>query len=373
MSKLRIGVIGAGHLGRIHVKLLSQIESAELVAIADPSPAVQQEMIQQSNVPVLSDYRKIIDQIDAAIVATPTRSHYEIAQNLLSHSIHTLIEKPITDCPYRAHQLVELAKSSQCVLSVGHVERFNPAIRLALNDVGRVKFVQTCRFSGYTFRSTDIGVVHDLMIHDLDLLNWIFRSTVSDCRAAGFSVFGGLEDIAQAHLQFECGSVANLTASRCSFVTQRTIQIFGTDAFAAVDLAAQQVRVVRYPSWLKSRQLDFQSLTPDQKSFVRDKLFAEVFSVQEKTPDKGNAILEEQQDWIRCIREGTEPVNSGENALAAIRLAQLILDKIDAHCWDDTTRAIGPLATFADSPSPDERPSTIPLPTALRPSHQRAA
>lgn len=347
MSKIRVAVIGAGHLGKIHARLLGELSDVELVGIADPSPRIQRELIEQTDVPVISDYRKFIGNIDAAVIATPTRSHFDIAEDLLSRSIHALIEKPITDCPYQARQLVELAEENNCVLSVGHVEQFNPAIRSALDLVGQAKFIQACRASGYTFRSTDIGVVHDLMIHDIDLVNTAFAGKMIQSQACGFSVFGEKEDIAQARLQFDCGGVASLTASRCSFEPSRSLQIFGTDGFAAVDLANHKVKSIRYPGWMKNRDFDFESATLEQREFVKEKLFQEVLPVVETTPDKQNAILEEQRDWINgiCHRSGMR--NTGTNAAEAVQIASQVLDQIAAHRWEGGESVAGPVVQFA--------------------------
>ena len=369
MNQLRIAVIGAGHLGRIHARLLPQIEGAQLVAIAEPSPAVQRELIETTAVPIISDYRKIVDDIDAAIIATPTRSHFDIAAELLSRSIHCLIEKPITDCPYQAAQLEGLAEQHNCVLAVGHVEQFNPAVRMAFERVGEPKFIQTCRASGYTFRSIDIGVVHDLMIHDIDLINTAFPGRLMQSQACGFSVFGGHEDIAQARLQFDCGGVANLTASRCSFTAERTMQIFGTDGFAFVDLANHKIRSIRYPGWFKQRRFDFQSVTAEQREFVKEHLFTRLLPVEEFVPERTNAILDEQIDWISAILNGGSIRNTAANATEAVRIAGQLLDQIDRHQWN--TNSSGEML-------PDRGKSTIfafsdELPNELRTPLNRAA
>ena len=155
-----------------------------------------------------NEYQELIGHIDAAVVATPTRFHYDVASELLKHGIHTLIEKPLTDDVTTSREIVSLADRSGCVVQVGHVERFNPAFETAISKVGTPKFIQAARQSTYTFRSTDIGVVHDLMIHDIDLVNSIVNGSLVDTRAIGFSMFGGHEDMAQARLQFSCGAVA---------------------------------------------------------------------------------------------------------------------------------------------------------------------
>ena len=333
MSELKIAVIGAGHLGKIHARLISQVEGACLVGIADPSPLIQRELIETTDVPVISDYRKLLGTIDAAIIATPTRSHFEIAEDLLVRGIHCLIEKPITDCPYQANQLVELANESNCVLSVGHVEQFNPAIRFAIEKVGVPKFVQACRASGYTYRSTDIGVVHDLMIHDIDLVNSIFPGSISKTDACGFNVFGDKEDIAQSRLQFDCGGVANLTASRCSFDAERSFQVVGSDGYAAVDLANHRVKFITYPNWMKDRSFDFSQASAEQRDFVKQNLFTEILPVEEIEPEKTNAILQEQCDWVSGIVNGTDVHNSGGAAAEAVRIAGQVLDCIEKHEW----------------------------------------
>ena len=330
---IRVAVIGAGHLGRIHAKLIQQVDGAKLVGIAEPSPSAQRTMIESYDCEIVSDYHKLLNGIDAAIVATPTRSHFEIAENLLSQGIHLLIEKPLTACPYKAKRLVDLAEEKNSVLSVGHCEQFNPAIRYAMDLVGQPRFIQSTRASGYTFRSTDIGVVHDLMIHDIDLVSSAFGSELSDCRACGMTVFGGFEDMAQARLQFSCGAIAMLTASRCSFQAERSLQVFGTDGFATVNMTDHSVRSIRYPGWMKKEGFDFQAATSQQQEYIRDNLFTRILPVEEVQPTKLNAILEEQKQWIDCIKSGSEMVNTGQSAARAVQIADQVLHQIESHDW----------------------------------------
>lgn len=369
MNQLRIAVIGAGHLGRIHARLLPQIEGVRLVVVADPSPAVQRELIATTAVPIISDYRKIVNEIDAAIIATPTRNHFDIAADLLSRSIHCLIEKPITDCPYQAAQLQGLAEQHNCVLAVGHVEQFNPAIQLAFERVGEPKFIQSCRTSGYTFRSTDIGVVNDLMIHDIDLVNTAFPGRLIQIQACGFSVFGGHEDIAQARLQFDCGGVANLTASRCSFSAERNMLIFGTAGFAAVDLANHKIKSIRFPGWLKQQRFNFQSVTVEQREFIKEQLFTRLLPVEESVPERTNAILEEQINWISAILKGDPVRNTAANATEAVRIAVQVLDQIDRHEWHGNSTG----HIFPESENPEILAFSDELPVELQPPITRAA
>ena len=207
--------------------------------------------------------------------------------------------------------MVEIAEEKNCVLSIGHVEQFNPALRMAFDLVGQPKFVQSCRASSYTYRSTDIGVVHDLMIHDIDLVNAAFGGKMMRSHACGFSVFGNHEDIAQARLQFSCGGIANLTASRCSFNAERNMQIFGTDGFAAVDLANHSVKSIRYPGWMKNKDFDFSSATAEQRDYIKENLFKSILPVEESEPVKTNAILDEQVEWVEAILTGAPVRNTG--------------------------------------------------------------
>ena len=351
MTKLRVAVVGAGHLGKIHARLLKTQTDAELVAVADPSQIARREISKQLAVKTVSDYRALTGQIDAAIIATPTRMHFEIAHELLSQKIHTLIEKPMTDSVSDAEELVHLANRNNCVVSVGHVERYNPAIKTALELVGTPKFIQASRTSGFTFRSTDIGVVHDLMIHDIDLVNTIFPGNLIETRALGMSVFGRNEDMAQARLQFDCGSVANLTASRCSYDAQRSFQIFGTDGYANVDLTQSTVCFIKVPSWIRNRQYDLLDTTPEQQAMIREQLFSKILPKSEIEVPKSNAILSEQKNWITAIRDNEPCRVTAEQGKQAVEIAQSVIDSIAAHRWSKhDTQSTGPFGIMGEAP-----------------------
>lgn len=363
MTKLRVAVVGAGHLGKIHARLLNTQDDVELVAVADPSPLAQQQVLDQIDTRAVCDYRKLIGEIDAAVVATPTRMHYAIASELLNEKIHTLIEKPLTDSVTDAQELVHLAHRTGCTVQVGHVERFNPAIKTALDLVGQPKFVQAARMSGYTFRSTDIGVVHDLMIHDIDLVNSMFPGSVVDTRAAGMSMFGHHEDMAQARIQFSCGGIANLTASRCSFSNERSLQIFGTEGFANVDLSESRVTFVKVPNWIKQRKYDLLDTTPEQQAFIREQLFTKILPKSEVDVPKANAILLEQKDWIESIRNQQSPTIDAEQGQQAVAIAQSIIDNIAAHRWSaaepQSTGPFGVSSEFAAQALTSRQPAPV--------------
>ncbi len=368
MTKLRVAVIGAGHLGRIHTRLLKTQTEVDLVAVADPSPAAQQQIIDEFGVNVVSDYRKLIEHIDAAVIATPTRMHFKIANELLHAKIHTLIEKPLTDSVTDAHDLARTAEDNHCVVQVGHVEQFNPAIQSALKLVGQPKFIQASRMSGYTFRSTDIGVVHDLMIHDIDLINSIFSGKLVETRATGVSMFGHNEDIANARLQFSCGGVANLTASRCSFQAQRNFQIFGTDGFANADLATNKVTFVKVPTWIQNKKYDLLDTTPEQQAFIRENLFSKILPMSEIEVPQTNAILAEQQDWLNAIQTSQTTRVSIQQGAQAVEIADSVIKSIDAHSWSEHTSEAQSLETMSHIP-----PTLLPFPLNVQDDQHRKA
>ena len=357
MSQLRIAVIGAGNLGRIHARLLGEHRGVNLVAVADPSPEACDRIGETIDTKTINEYQELIGHIDAAVIATPTRFHHEIAIDLLGHGIHTLIEKPITDCVSTAQEIVSVADRTGCIVQVGHVERFNPAFEKAIAKVGTPKFIQASRTSTYTFRSTDIGVVHDLMIHDIDLVNSIVGGSLVDTRAVGFSMFGGNEDMAQARLQFSCGAVANLTASRCSFSAERTMQIFGTDGFAQIDFAQSKVTFVNVPSWMKNREVDFFNLAEPQKQFVRETLFQKVLPMEVVEVDRSNAILQEQADFIAAIRDDLEPRVPASQGALAVEVAQSVINSLSSHHWQSGSASSSGPMPFLDLAAPAD---TIP-------------
>jgi predicted dehydrogenase len=224
--------------------------------------------------------------------------------------------------------------------------------------------------SGFTFRSTDIGVIQDLMIHDIDLVQWIFNGLPSDLQSIGISIFGQNEDIAQARLQFPCGAVASLTASRCSYQPVRRMNIFGTHGFASVDMTAGKVQVVEVPSWVRGRELDFFSLTTEQQAFVRERLFSEVLAKSEMPIEPANAIDLEQRDWLHAIASGESPAVPLESGVAAVRTAETIRNQCAAHGWmknDEQMRGI-----FATPATRFDRQSDS-LPAMLQPADRKVA
>lgn len=328
MNRLRVGVIGAGHLGTIHTRLLLQQQSVECIGIADPSPEACRRAKQLFAVPATHDYRQWEGNLDAAIVAAPSKNHYEIAAELLRRGVHLLIEKPLATTTWQADRLVDLATQSKAVVQVGHVERFNPAWNAVCHLIGRPQYIEATRHSGYTFRSTDIGVVFDLMIHDLDLIQSLVASPVNSIQAFGATILSRDEDIAQARLQFDCGVVANLSASRCSPTAARVIRLVGSQGFATIDLASHSAEIVAIAPAAAELRCLHDELTAEQKQQYRDAMFSSVLPRSTVTVEPCNAILEEQKDWLDAIRAGHAPRVDIHAGRTAVSLAESIIRTI---------------------------------------------
>jgi len=330
VKKLRLAVIGAGHLGRIHARLLRSLEQVDLVGVVDPAAEARQAAADELQVPVFAHHGEVARAIDAAIVAATTDQHHEISRDLLCQNVHLLVEKPITASLAEADDLVDLARSKGCVLQVGHVERFNPAWCEVAPFARRPRYIEAVRTSGYTFRSTDVGVVLDLMIHDLDLALFLVRSQVVDVDAVGATIFGPHEDMAHAHLRFANGCVVNLNASRTSFLAQRTMQIFTDRAYVGIDFAAAHARLIRPGADLLRGQIDVHGLARSEKDRVRESLFTDLLPLEEISVEKRNAILDEQREFVDCVFSGRSPRVTGEQARDCVAVAEKIQASIAA-------------------------------------------
>lgn len=334
MNPLRIAVIGAGHLGRIHTRLLLERQDCQLVTVVEPDAAVAARISEEFHCETTAGIDGLGARIDAAVVAAPTHAHYQIADRLLRQGIHVLMEKPMTTTAPQADHLVRLATAHQVVLQVGHVERFNPAFETARSLMPRARYLEASRMSGYTFRSIDVGVVHDLMIHDIDLVCSLVNSRLVDCQAIGIAVFGPHEDMAQARLQFENGAVANLSASRCSFERERRISWMSEDGYMAVDLDAGTVQSIT-PSQIVPNTVhrDVTGLTDETQQEIRNRLFESVLPMQTHQVQPANAIQEEHSEFIAAIAASAAPRVDGAAGRQAVAIAQSILESIANHQW----------------------------------------
>ena len=347
MSRLRLAIIGGGHLGRIHARLASTHQQFQLVAVADPSPESQAMVSSQLNLPVVSDYRELLGRIDAAIVATPTVHHYEVTSALLRAGVHCLVEKPLASTPDQAQRLVQIARSHSRVLQTGHVERFNPKWTTAIGHLGKPKFVDAVRSGPYSGRSTDIGVVLDLMIHDLDLILSLDRSPLQQVHASGIALLGSHEDLAEARLTFASGLVANIRASRIAPLATRRMQLYTSTCFAEIDFSADFLKIIRPTEEVLARQVALDDLPAAERLAAKDGVLETLFSIETLPAPGRNAILDEQNDFALSIQTGSPPAVSGEDGARAVEVADRILDAIAQRQWDgqgSRSWRIGPLA-----------------------------
>jgi predicted dehydrogenase len=368
VTPLRVAIIGAGHLGRIHARIAAALEEIDLVAVVDPVEAARTSVAQEARTRSVADYRELIGDIEAAIIATPTHTHHAIGMDLLAGGVPLLIEKPLAATSSDANDLVALARKNGLVLQVGHVERFNPALMAVSADVRDPKFIEATRTSGYTFRSTDIGVVLDVMIHDLDIVLSLTRSAVTDVQAIGISVLGGHEDLAAARLTFSSGCVAQLSASRVSFQQKRTMSIFTARGNASLNFATHEATVVKPCDAILRREFRLDRLSADDRAYWKEHLFDELLVRKLHQAPAGNAIQEEQRDFVACVRQGSTPRVDGAAGRDVVAVAEMILERIEEHAWDGTSAGRhGPLAMPA---LPIVAGTTIPVIEAQQ--HRRA-
>jgi predicted dehydrogenase len=304
MDKVRIGIIGVGYLGTQHARILSYLEEAELKGVADIDFKKAVEIGNRHGVEYFENFEDMLDEIDAAIVATPTSEHFSISMRLLNEGKSVLVEKPITETVEQAEQLVAKAKKSGAILQVGHLERFNPAVEAIENVISEPKFIEVQRLGSFSARSLDIDVVLDLMIHDLDIILALIKDEVKVIRSSGIHVLSEKIDIANARLEFKSGCVATLTASRVHQGKVRKLRIFEPTSCYSVDYINQEVKI--FP--LNGKQTDIKSL-----------------KIEKEEP-----LKKELKNFFQCIREGKTKKVSGEEALRALRLAYNVLREAEA-------------------------------------------
>ncbi len=334
MSRLRVGVVGVGHLGRHHARVIAGLEGVELVAVADSRIEQARAVAEPLGATPLTDYRQLLDRVDAVSVAVPTTLHREVAGAFLERGIPTLVEKPLASSLAEARELVSLADSKNTLLQVGHIERFNPVLSALENGRIRPRYIAAERLSTYTFRSTDIGVVLDLMIHDLDLILALVDAPVAAVSALGVSVFGGHEDVANARIWFENGVVADVTASRASMQATRKMRLWGPEGYLTLDFASKRSTTVRPSDRLRRGLLDLEGVDLSQPSAVKEHLFGKMLRVDQSQCEGREPLALELEDFVRSIRTGTRPKVNGHDALRAVALADQILQGIETHHWD---------------------------------------
>ncbi|HKI31321.1 MAG TPA: Gfo/Idh/MocA family oxidoreductase [Gemmataceae bacterium] len=334
MTRLRLAVIGVGHLGKEHARILAGLPEVELAGVADVNAAQGEAVALRCGTRPFADYRALLPRVDAAVVVVPTAYHHAVAVEFLRRGLPVLVEKPLAADLSQAGELVELARRQGVTLQVGHIERFNPAFEELCRRPLRPRFVTCERLGSFTGRSSDIGAVLDLMIHDLDLLLALVRSPVRDVQALGLSVLGGHEDVAAARLVFENGCVANLSASRVSAAPLRRMQVWSAEGFACVDFAKKHLTLVQPSEELRQQRLDPRRLDAAALALLKAELYGRHLQTLELDCQGGDQLTRELQDFLHCVRTGERPRASGEDGRDALALATRVLDSLRAHRWE---------------------------------------
>ena len=311
MPKIRAAVVGVGYLGRFHAQKYAQAPDCELLAVCDSRPESREAVAAELGTRAVGDHRELLGRVDAVSIVTPTPEHFRLAAEFLESGAHVLLEKPITETPQQARELITLAARRGRLLQVGHLERFNAAILAAEPHLRTPRFVECHRLAPYRERGTDVNVVLDLMIHDIDIVQTIVGSTVESIDAVGTPVFSEEIDIANARLRFANGCVVNATASRVSLKTERKLRIFEDDAYLSLDLQQKILTVIRRREGEPA---------PGQLPVT----------IEEQSLEPGDALRAEIQSFLDCIRTGRRPVVPGEAGLAALETAMRITDLVEA-------------------------------------------
>ena len=309
MKKLRAAVIGVGYLGNFHAQKYAGLDSVELVAVSDNDPARCAEIADQLGTSAVEDYRQLVGKVDLVSIVVPTLMHHDVAAFFLKHGVHVLLEKPITTTVAEALDLIAIAEKNNLVFQVGHLERFNPALDAIRGVINRPGFIDATRVAPYKPRGTDVSIVLDLMVHDLDIISTIIGSEVKSISASGACVYSSTLDIANARIEFKNGAVANVTASRISLHGERSIRFFQNDAYISVDFQNRKASICR------KGEIDSASGSP-------------VPLVEEIAVPQRDQILAEIEAFIDSVLTGKPAVVSGKDGMKALQIALLIEEKI---------------------------------------------
>ena len=305
---VRIGVIGVGHIGAHHARIYSQIPDVRLVAVVDTDQKRREKVAREYSTTGYANHVDILDKVDAVSVVVPTHLHYPVAKDFLEKGVHCLIEKPITPTLEEAEDLLGIARKKNLILQIGHVERFNSAILEAQKYIKEPKFIEAYRLGPYDPRTSNIGVVLDLMIHDIDIVLYLVRSAVKNIDAIGGSVLSQNEDIANARINFQNGCVANISASRVSLEKFRKIRIFQKDVYISLDYVNQSLKIYQKKGKEVKSMKDMMILRPQLQ--------------------KTDPLREELTHFIQCVRKNRKPLVSGKHGRDALEIALEILKKI---------------------------------------------
>ncbi len=309
--KIRVGVVGVGYLGRFHARIYNDMPDVELVGVVDIDPQSAQSTAEKHGCRAYTDCVELLDQVEAVSIVVPTAAHLQVARPFLERGVHMLVEKPIAPSYEESLQIVELAERDNLILQIGHLERFNAGVMALAEHVSDARFIEVHRLGTFVERATDVDVVTDLMIHDIDIATSLVKAKIKDVTAVGIPVLTEHVDIANARLEFENGAVANVTASRVSNKQLRRIRVFGQNTYYGLNYIDQQLEILR--------------AKPSETGGSRPEIVTERLNIEPRPP-----LDAELHDFIKAVRERRRPLVDGRVGLEAVRVAQLVKDKITA-------------------------------------------
>ena len=302
MGKIKVGIVGVGHLGAIHARVYSKLDNVELIGVCDCNLERALEVGKKYKARSFANYEDLFDKVDAASIVVPTSLHYNVAKEFLNHGIHVLIEKPITKTLSEADELIEIAKGKNLIIQVGHVERFNAAVLALEKYLEKPKFIECQRLGPFHKRVDDVGVVLDLMIHDIDIVLGLIKQEVATIEAVGLSTMSAFEDVANVRLTFGDGTIADITASRVTKDVVRKIRIFQEESYISLDYLNQEVTIFKK---------------------TENKILKEKVKVKKVQP-----LNEELESFTECVRHHKRPIVSGIEGRRALQVALEIIEKI---------------------------------------------
>ena len=323
---VKIGVVGVGHLGQYHTQKYQNIDNAELVGVYDTNFPRAQEIAGKLKVHCFSSYKEMLAVCDAVDIVATTTAHYELGKKALLSGKHIFVEKPITSELAHAQELLEIAAAKNLLIQVGNIERFNPVILKTENEISDTLFIESQRISSFQPRGTDVSVVLDLMIHDIDLVLSFVQSPVSEIRASGVGIFTPTIDIATARIEFVNGAIANVTSSRVSMKQERTLRFFQRDAYVKMDFLSKQVRIIK-----KSDNVD--KLLPLILSGVVDINPEQLLDIQnyDVGDTEKDALTLELESFVDCVYNNKKPIVDGLAGTRALEIAIKITNQIQAQ------------------------------------------
>ncbi len=334
MDKLRTAIVGAGKMGQIHAKVLSKLPQSTLVGVVDVQQDKARKLAKDYKCAAFTDAKELLGKVDAVTISAPTKNHLELAEFFISNNIPILIEKPLAASAEQGEKIVELSKKYNTVVAVGHSERCNPVVQAMKRLKIEPKFIEATRISPYSFRSTDIGVVLDVMIHDIDIILALAQAEVKNVDAFGVNVIGDAEDICNARIFFENGCIANVTASRLALKTMRKIRLFSRQAYLSLDFLKKEGVVIKADpnsdtvKWIKQKQaegnFDFSTIN------WPDLLHIEQLDIDDREP-----LRLEQESFLAAVADRSKrPEVTADEGLAALKCAEAILKSVKEHKWD---------------------------------------